>query len=81
MTAQVGSLEQLSENISIHDGYSDTSCGGPSGAAMNFVNVQGLGVVGNEQKLQLNRTPPMRVARWDSRCTDVVYQDNTPDTG
>jgi hypothetical protein len=80
-----GGITPRRANFTIDSCRSTASQGGPSGAAMDFHHTDGtVTVTNNVQPLQPNRTPPMRVARFDQYTTAnavITYAGNTPDLG
>lgn len=72
-------------NFRIESCSTPSSSGNPNGATMMFRNTGGDVVVTNNiVKLDAGRTPPMRVARFDSYTTKnavITYEGNTEDLG
>jgi hypothetical protein len=84
-TFTAGGITPRRANFTIDSCTSTAMQGGPSGAAMLFNYTDGfVNVTNNVQPLQPNRTPPMRVARFNEYTTAnavITYQGNTPDLG
>ena len=84
-TFKVDGVTPRRSNFTIDSCASTAIQGGPSGAVMNFSHTDGIvTVTNNVQPLQPDRTPPMRVARFDADTTAnaaITYEGNTPDLG
>jgi hypothetical protein len=84
-TYTVGGITPRRANFTIDSCQSTSGAGGPTGAVMNFNFMNGtVTVTNNVQQLQPNRTPPMRVARFDAYTAAnavITYEGNTPDLG
>ncbi len=84
-TYTVGGITPRRADFTIDSCTSTASQGGPSGAVMDFHYTDGfVTVTNNVQPLQSGRTPPIRVARFDTHTVEnaaITYEGNTPDLG